>query len=120
MGKAASASWTGSSSGVRPYLVTRGRTAPIQDYGLQMDSLLMTQSAPGVLGPEDEALLGLCAGTCRSIAELAARMGQPIQVVKILAASLVGTGALKVIGHRPEPGGDIRTLEDLLVGLRNL
>ncbi|WP_167828669.1 DUF742 domain-containing protein [Streptomyces sp. MZ04] len=118
--KANSAQWTGAAHGVRPYLLTRGRTEPDQDYGLCLESLLTTRAAPGLLSPEDDAVLRFCAGTALSIAELASLMGQPVQVIKILAAELVGAGALSITGHQPDPAGDEQLLGDVLVGLRNL
>lgn len=113
--------WTSATHGLRPYMLTGGRTQP--RHTLRLDSLLLTRPAPegSHVPPEGEQVLLLCSGAPRSVAELAARIRQPVQVTKILASDLVEVGAL----FTPEPitadlSSDTELLGALLVGLRRL
>ncbi|MGW6145496.1 DUF742 domain-containing protein [Streptomyces sp. NPDC055140] len=107
------------SSLLRPYTLTGGRTH--SEYPLQLDTLLAARPAPAdvELGPEGERIRLLCA-TPRAVAELAAHLGQPVQVAKILASDLLHVRALAIAerdaGRRP----DRELMEAVLVGLRAL
>ncbi|MEV8033605.1 DUF742 domain-containing protein [Streptomyces sp. NPDC086182] len=115
-------SWTDGSLGdVRPYTITGGRTR--SNHPLLLTTCLITRSAaPGAAhpGPEGEALLLHCSGAPCSVAELAARLRQPVQVVKVLIGDLLDCDALV----RANPAGttarhdDLNLLEALLHGLR--
>ncbi|MFI5822854.1 DUF742 domain-containing protein [Streptomyces rishiriensis] len=111
--------WTSVNHGLRPYLLTGGRTRPVHE--LALESLLMTRPWRGntPLGPDSERLLLLCSGAPLSVAELAARMGQPVQVTKILAADLVEAGALSPTTPQAGASTDLELLGAVLVGLRN-
>jgi hypothetical protein len=80
---------------VRPFLLTGGRTRPIQD-GLRVESLLSAQpaalSAP--LRFEARRIVEICQRPA-SIAELAVGLGVPLGVVRVLAAELLGEGYLQ-------------------------
>ncbi|MFE9121394.1 DUF742 domain-containing protein [Streptomyces sp. NPDC007172] len=111
---------TSSLSDVRPYTVTGGRTRSRHVLGLT-SCLITRPAAPDTAHPstEAEALLLLCSGAPRSVAELAALSHQPVQVVKVLIGDLLDCDALA----RANPQGagadpDVHVLEALLHGLR--
>jgi hypothetical protein len=80
--------------GVRPYALTGGRTRPT--HLIQLSSLLAARAtAPtGDFGPEQHQALALCRGEARSVAEVAAKLRQPVQVVKVILSDLLDSGAL--------------------------
>ena len=85
----------GGERGVRPYLMTKGRTRSGQLAGFET-LVVMTElgrERVGRTGPEHAALLGLAAQPV-SIAELSARLTLPLGVVQVLAGDLVGGGML--------------------------
>lgn len=82
--------------GVRPYLLTKGRTRSAQLAGGFETLVRLTElgrERMGRLGPEHDALLRLAASPV-SVAELSARMGLPLGVTQVLAGDLVGGGLL--------------------------
>lgn len=79
---------------VRPFLLTGGRTRPIQD-GLRVESMIVT--APGGLyAPlrfERRAIVRRCHQPC-SLAEVASSLRLPLGVVTVLVADLLDEGLL--------------------------
>ncbi|WP_093802105.1 DUF742 domain-containing protein [Streptomyces sp. Wb2n-11] len=113
--------WNDSSlEDVRPYTITGGRTH--SHHTLHLTTCLITRpAAPGAVqpGPEGEALLLHCSGVPRSVAELAARLGQPVQVAKVLIGDLLDCDALALApAYRATPDDDVELLEALIHGLR--
>ena len=80
---------------VRPFLLTGGRTRPVQD-GLRIETLLFAQpaalSAP--LRFEARQIVQLCQRPV-SIADLAVAMRVPLGVVRVLVADLLVEGYLR-------------------------
>lgn len=117
-------SWTDSSlHDVRPYTLTGGRTR--SPHPLHLTTCLVTRpsSRPlAGLSPESEALLLHCSGSPRSVAEVAARLRQPVQVVKVLVGDLFDCGALELANPDGSAGDivDKELLEALLHGLQRL
>ena len=110
---------------VRPYAVTGGRTRP--RHAMRLASLLEAGDtpAPHPLTPEADQALRLCSGGQRSVAEIAATIGQPVQVTKIILSDLIDCGALILaVPHTAscDPSADPDTgaqlLEALLAGLQ--
>jgi hypothetical protein len=106
---------------VRPYMLTRGRTSSsLGVFELHAPALALV--TPEQLGrgatPEDRRIVELCQ-TPMSVAEVAARMGTPVGVVRVLVGDLVVARMLHVrqsddhAEHR-----DVRLLERLLEGIR--
>lgn len=106
---------------VRPYMLTRGRTS--SSLGVfELHAPALSLITPDQLGrgatPEDRRIVELCQ-TPMSVAELAARLGTPVGVVRVLVGDLVVAGMLHVrqstdqAEHR-----DVRLLERLLEGIR--
>lgn len=114
-----------SSSLVRPYAVTGGRTKP--RYDLAIEALVTAAPYPprdvAVLTPEYRAIMDLCR-SARSVAEVSALLRLPLGVARVLVADMAVEGLLRL--HQSQPattaGGqpDLRLLERVLSGLRKL
>lgn len=85
----------GGERGVRPYLLTRGRTRSGQLAGFETLVVMTELGRERIdrMGPEHGALLAMAARPL-SIAELSARLTLPLGVVQVLAGDLVGGGLL--------------------------
>ena len=108
---------------VRPYMLTRGRTSSA--FGVfALHAPVLALIGPEQLGrkatPEDRAIIELCQ-TPTSVAELAARLGVPVGVVRVLVGDLVEARMVQVrqAEDRSEHK-DVRLLERLLEGIRAL
>jgi hypothetical protein len=106
---------------IRPYTMTGGRTRPRHDE-LELETLVTTTARAGELWPtmtlQQQSITRLCLSVV-SIAEVAARLGMPVNVARILIGDLADGGLVLV--HRP--GGeqtrpDLALLERVLHGLR--
>jgi hypothetical protein len=106
---------------VRPYMLTRGRTN--SSLGVfELHAPVLALIAPEQLGRhatrEDRRIVDLCQ-TPMSVAELAARLGTPVGVARVLVGDLVVARMVQVrqtedrAEHR-----DVRLLERLLEGIR--
>ncbi|MEW2354807.1 MULTISPECIES: DUF742 domain-containing protein [Thermomonosporaceae] len=111
-----------SSSLVRPYAVTGGRTKP--RYDLAVEALVTAAPFPprdvAQLTPEYRAIMDLCR-SARSVAEVSALLRLPLGVARVLIADMALEGLLRL--HQSRPSGqqpDMRLLERVLSGLRNL
>lgn len=106
-----------SSSFVRPYFYTRGRTRAAVELAVEA----LVSVAPGAvcpLGPAGSAF-ELCREP-RSVAEVAARMGVPLGVARVLLGDLVGAGTAVVHRTADASGPDLDLMQRVLAGLRNL
>jgi hypothetical protein len=77
---------------IRPFLVTGGRTRPLQD-GLRVETLISTRPA-ALSAPvrfEQRAIVQLCQYP-HSVAEIAVALGVPLGVAKVLIADLLTSG----------------------------
>ncbi|OEV03149.1 DUF742 domain-containing protein [Streptomyces oceani] len=107
---------------VRPYVITGGRSVPALD-NLALETLVIAASGSAPeprMSPESAEILSLCRRQL-SVAEVAAHLGQPITVVKVLLADLVDAGLIKV--RPPVPIADLPDkglLKEVLDGLRQL
>ncbi|GGX86658.1 DUF742 domain-containing protein [Streptomyces minutiscleroticus] len=120
MAAAGDGPWLDDAAGrlVRPYTVSNGRTRPTLTMNL-LSQVMSTGAAPrGYLGPEHNQALDLCRGPV-SVAEIAAHLGLPAVVTKVLLSDLVDCGALTTkfpaFHHNPT---DRSLLEAVLDGLR--
>src|ERR671915_53636 len=105
---------------VRPYTATNGRTRPSTELDLM--SLVLATGRGTVpqqqLGYDHAQALRLCQKPI-SVAEVAAHLGLPATVVKVLLSDLIVTGA--VVTKLPDPDGyqtDPDILEAVIAGLR--
>ncbi|MER6301031.1 DUF742 domain-containing protein [Kitasatospora sp. NPDC001539] len=110
---------------VRPYVITGGRSRPSQ-ADLAVESLVSALSElPELpehvqLNREHRRILGLC-HSLLSVAEVAAHLGLPLGVVKVLVGDLRDLGAVQVLPPVPQAERLPTTLlEEVLVGLRQL
>jgi hypothetical protein len=107
---------------VRPYAVTGGRTRP--RYELAIEALVSAAPYPprdvSTLTPEYKAIINLCR-EWRSVAEVSALLRLPLGVSRILIADMAHEGLLRLHQTRATDGRpDVRLLERVLSGLRNL
>ena len=81
---------------VRPFMLTGGRTRPLQD-GLRIETLL--HAAPAALSAplrfEARRIVELCQAPM-SIADLAVALRLPLGVVRVIVADLVTSGYLRI------------------------
>ncbi|KIQ63180.1 hypothetical protein TR51_30970 [Kitasatospora griseola] len=108
---------------VRPYVITGGRSRAGRNV-LEFESLVRTVPGAAVdrtaLNREQQAILGLCRELL-SIAEVAAHLGLPISVLKVLVGDLLDLGAVQVLPPvRQAEQVPLALLEEVLVGLRQL
>jgi Protein of unknown function (DUF742) len=105
---------------VRPYAITGGRTRPEHSYPLE--ALVQTSAdgerADSARTPEVAAICALCRSS-RSVAEVAANLGVPLGVARVLIGDMVSEGLVLVHEPSAEPPDD-RLLERVLSGLRRL
>ncbi|WP_425427041.1 DUF742 domain-containing protein [Actinophytocola xinjiangensis] len=117
-------SWYDDDAGplVRPYTVTRGRTHS-ERLDLNLITLVVTAAAESAsMDPEYVDILRLCHYPL-SIAEISAKLGLPITVIKILVADLIEQGCLN-FSSPPSPLNtetpDMNILQAVLDGIRRL
>lgn len=122
----------GAGTMVRPYTITRGRTAPERD-DFSLITVLTTAEQPvdrlgtplraGRLQPEHRMILDRCRRPA-AVAEVSAGLDLPVSVTKILLADLVAQGLLlaraPLTVARASGGADMGTLAALRDGLRRL
>ncbi|OIV38345.1 hypothetical protein BIV57_06380 [Mangrovactinospora gilvigrisea] len=120
-----------SESLVRPYTITRGRTAP-ERTDLTLITQVTASDRAGEensrdarrLQPEHRAILGRCRHPA-AVAEIAAAVDLPVSVTKILIGDLIAEGwasARPPLAVAEGEGGapDIRLLQAVRDGLRKL
>ncbi|HEY2206397.1 MAG TPA: DUF742 domain-containing protein [Pseudonocardia sp.] len=111
------------SSAVRPYAWTRGRTR--SGYAMEIETLVSTSGRGrdqlGLLQFEHRSVAELCE-QARSVAEVAALLGVPLGVAKVLLGDMAGLGL--VVVHQTVSGNgdvpDLALMERVLSGLRRL
>lgn len=109
---------------VRPFALTRGRTKPVADIAIE--AILVTtargrQEAP-YAGRHKQTIADLCAAQPQSLAEIAAHLGFPLGVAKVLVADMTSESMLTLHNPAGEQTHDERMhmLERVLDGLRKL
>ncbi len=116
-------SWYDDEAGplVRPYAVTRGRTKSGRDLNL-ITLVVTTAYQNASMDPEYAEILRICQYPL-SIAEISAKLGLPITVIKILVADLIEQGFL-IFSSPPSPLNtetpDMNVLQAVLDGIRRL
>ena len=85
-----------SHAGVRPFVVTQGRTAPVDDrLRIETQVVATPTAATNGLTFEYRRIVELCA-TPLSIAEIGAALAMSLGVVRVLVADLAAVGAVTV------------------------
>lgn len=108
----------------RPYTVTGGRTKPRGTRYFDLVDMVVCragQAESASFSPERSRILGTCQIPV-SVAELAAVIGLPLGVVRVLLGDLVHENLIEVIESAPRGGAvaDQRLLGKVLAGLRAL
>ena len=111
-----------SSTLVRPYAVTGGRTKP--SYQLQIEAMVSASHYEArdlsVLSPECQSILGYCRDW-RSVAEISAVLRMPLGVARVLIGDMAMEGLVRVHQADHSQGRpDLNLLERVLSGLRKL
>ncbi|WP_084965457.1 DUF742 domain-containing protein [Thermoactinospora rubra] len=104
---------------VPAYLLTRGRTVPASE-AIDLIAVITTLggfSPPGGLGPEHLIILQKCIKPTRLV-DVAAELGLPIGVVRVLVGDLHAKELVKVEVPPPVPAPEV--LLDVISGLRAL
>lgn len=104
---------------VPAYLLTRGRTVPATE-AIDLIAVITTVGGfapPGGLGPEHHIILQKCTRPTRLV-DVAAELGLPIGVVRVLVGDLHAQELVKV--ELPAPMSDPHILLDVISGLRSL
>jgi hypothetical protein len=106
---------------IRSYVITSGRELPSPD-SLSLITLVTTapgKEPPPRAIPEILAIWELCSGGYLSVAEVSARLGLPVGVVRLLLTDLIRTERL-LSRAAPPPAQvpDPRILERVLHGLQ--
>jgi Protein of unknown function (DUF742) len=109
---------------VRPYLVTRGRTAPAAGAAIGLIDVVVAvidpEPAPGLrLGPEHRQLLARCARPV-TVVDLASDVDLPIGVIQVLLGDLSEHGIVRVLVTPRGPVTNERLLREVLDGLQAL
>ncbi len=106
---------------VRPYALTGGRTRA--RHAFPLEALVMTtvqgEQNDRVPLPEGRTICRLCR-SARSVAEVAALVGVPFGVARVLVGDLMDDGLVMVHDSSAADGPDNRILEKVLHGLRRL
>lgn len=87
---------TAGDAGVRPFVVTGGRTTPV-DERLRMETQVVATSLAGacVLNVECRRIVALCTAPL-AVAEIAANLDLPLIVARVLVSDLAAIGAVAV------------------------
>jgi Protein of unknown function (DUF742) len=108
----------------RPYTITQGRTRPVGDENIEVETLVWTTSlAPSStqrMSVHWRAVADMCQEVI-SVAEVAAGLGVPIGVARVLIGDMATAGLVYL--QRPRHTSDqpdIGLLERVLHGLRQL
>lgn len=108
---------------VRPYAMTGGRTKA--DGDLRVEAMISTAQAglaeDGIVEIEHRSIARLCQ-VPKSVAEVSAELGMPLQVAKIVLGDMVATGLVVVHRTTGLSGGSshLALMERVLGGLRRL
>jgi Protein of unknown function (DUF742) len=107
----------------RPYTITRGRTRSSSHREIELETLIWANSR-AAFEPGASAHWRAVAELCRqvtSLAEVAARLGVPLGVARVLVGDMADAGLVSL--RRPRngsEGSEIALLERVLHGLRQL
>jgi hypothetical protein len=109
---------------VRPYAVTKGRTAPAAGTSLGLIDVVVAAPDPDRpadlrLGPEHRQILARC-GRPITVVDLASDLDLPVGVVRVLLSDLSQHGMVRVLATPRGPVSNERLLRDVLDGLHAL
>jgi hypothetical protein len=109
-------------AGVRAYAMTGGRSRAT--IHLEFETMLQAtaggRAALTALKFERADILRLCRAETLSVAELSARLGVPIGVVRVVAADLLSEGLLEAFHPSANVADDVLLITRLIAGVRAL
>lgn len=108
---------------VRPYSLTSGRTHPSIELALEALIQNLPESDDGLELTNLESAIVELSQQSPSVAEIAAQMGVPLGVARVLVADLVDSGHLRVLATLQDDSSDIERrelIERVLSGLRKI
>ncbi|MEU5281031.1 DUF742 domain-containing protein [Streptomyces asoensis] len=104
----------------RLYTLTGGRSRPGPGSPFDLVTLVVAESGPTVgMQSEHAAVLRLTQAPT-AVVEVAAELGLPVSITKILLSDLLAAGRVSARHPRNSALPDPDVLEQVLVGLRNL
>ncbi len=107
---------------VRAYAMTGGRSRA--SVHLEFETMLQaTSTGRGAVHAskfERADILRMCVTETLSVAELSARMGVPIGVVRVVAADLLSEGLLEAFHPSTNVADDVLLITRLIAGVRSL
>ncbi|MER8095708.1 DUF742 domain-containing protein [Streptomyces goshikiensis] len=105
----------------RLYVITGGRSGPLQSTSLDLVTLIIARSGPRPgMQPEHASIMRLCQSPL-SVAEVSAYLGLPVSVVTVLLGDLLD--ANQVLSRPPVAPAqlpDLALIEAVIDGLRKL
>ncbi|KAA0024279.1 DUF742 domain-containing protein [Antrihabitans cavernicola] len=109
---------------VRPYSLTSGRTRPAIEVALEalIQALPVTEDRRAELGNIEASILALSRQS-PSVAEIAAKVGVPIGVARVIVADLVEAGLVRILATLQEDSSTSERrdlIERVLSGLRGI
>jgi hypothetical protein len=108
---------------VRPYFLTKGRTAPAGGAKFDLIDVATTtgERPPEHFrpGPEHRRILSLCRQPT-PIADLTSEIDLPVGVVRVLLGDLVSEGLIQIVSTNDQPASGQRLLRMVLDGLESL
>jgi Protein of unknown function (DUF742) len=107
---------------VRPYAITRGRTAPAGGSFIGLIDMVVVDKEPPsgmALAPEHRELLARCEQPT-AMADLASDMNLPTGVVRVLLGDLRESGIVHIVSMSRPSDTNQRLLQEVLDGLRTL
>jgi hypothetical protein len=104
---------------VRPYVLTGGRTRARVEFAVE--ALVISTPGPGPAGePVEHARIRELCREPRPVAEVAALLGVPLGVARVLLADLFAAGGVTVQRAVDDGGPDHVLLDRVLAGLGRL
>ena len=109
---------------VRPYAVTKGRTAPALGTSAGLIDVVVAAAGAELpvglrLSPEHRQILAHC-GRPITVVDLASDIDLPVGVVRVLLSDLTQHGIVRVLATPRGPVTNERLLRDVLDGLHAL
>ena len=109
---------------VRPYAMTKGRTAPASESFIGLIDVVMAVADPLApadvhLGREHRRILSHCRRPI-TVVDLASDVDLPVGVVRVLLSDLSQYGMLRVVAASQEPVKHERLLRNVLDALQTL
>jgi hypothetical protein len=109
---------------VRPYAMTRGRTAPAAGSYVGLIDVVAAVAdtqlpADARLNHDHRRVLSRCRQPI-TVVDLASEIDLPVGVVRVLLSDLIQYGALRVVATPPGPVTNERLLRNLLDALQSL